>query len=98
MTRDHGKAPRRLRTTRSAGVEGPLVVFSWPLPTSVPADRAVLTDAEHAVVALLLAGEAYTEIARRRRVSLGTVKKQIASAYRKLGVGSRAELVARWPG
>jgi len=41
-----------------------------------------------------LAGETTASIASGRNVSKRTVANQIASAYRKLGVGSREELFA----
>ena len=54
-----------------------------------------LTVAERAVAALVLAGESNAAIARTRRSAISTVANQVASIYRKLGVGSRAELAAR---
>lgn len=75
-------------------LEGTLVVFSWPVPAP-PRERGQLSRAEREVVSMLLEGVTYAEIAGVRGTSLGTIKKQITSAYRKLGVGSRAELVAR---
>lgn len=91
--------------TRSArlevdGVE--LVVLSWPigragLPPSpaLPEGAARLTDAERDVIQLVLAGHTDAEIAERRGTSARTVHKQVASAYRKLGVRSRRELWAK---
>lgn len=43
----------------------------------------------------IFAGESNDDIARRRGTSPRTVANQIASIFRKHGVGSRAELVAR---
>lgn len=56
-------------------------------------DRAtLLTEREHHVVRL--AAERYTakEIAEINNVSVNTVTNQLTSAFRKLGIGSRAEL------
>lgn len=60
-----------------------------PLPT-------VLTPAEREVLAGVLQGKSNAEIALLRGTSLRTVANQIASIFRKLGVGSRAELIARF--
>lgn len=95
MKRNLSSAPRGLRSTMASSVGGALVVFSWPIPRPTR-DHEALSAAEREIVALLVEGCTYAEIASDRGTSLGTVKKQIASAYRKLGVGSRAELVARW--
>jgi DNA-binding CsgD family transcriptional regulator len=57
-----------------------------------------LSKGERAVVALAVFGLSNQEIARRRGSSPRTVANQLASAYRKLGVGSRAELLAQLQG
>lgn len=59
------------------------------------ASLARLTPAEHDVVQGLLSGRSNAEIAARRQRSPRTVANQIASIYRKLGVGSRFDLAAR---
>jgi DNA-binding NarL/FixJ family response regulator len=70
-----------------------MVLLEWPLQAAVlPADR--LTSAEIAVAELAVAGLGNAEIGRRRGTSERTVANQLASIYRKLGVGSRTELVA----
>lgn len=69
-----------------------LVVVSIPAPR-VPEDR--LTAAEKEVVEGIAQGLSNAAIAERREVSPSTVANQIASIYRKLGVGSRTELLAR---
>jgi len=61
---------------------------------SSDASEAPLTCAEREVRALVLAGRSNAEIARARGTSLRTVANQIASMFRKLGVGSRIHLVA----
>jgi DNA-binding NarL/FixJ family response regulator len=55
---------------------------------------ACLSEAEHAVVSGMREGESIAAIARDRGTSSRTVSHQIASAYRKLGVSSRRELLA----
>jgi DNA-binding NarL/FixJ family response regulator len=54
-----------------------------------------LTPAEHEVLALLDRGWSDGEIVAERTTSRGTVTKQIDAIFRKLGVGSRRELLAR---
>lgn len=53
-----------------------------------------LSPAERQVAALILDGQTNAAIAARRGVSRPTVAKQVASIFERLGVGSRAELVA----
>ncbi|HET8725086.1 MAG TPA: LuxR C-terminal-related transcriptional regulator [Anaeromyxobacteraceae bacterium] len=57
-----------------------------PVPPGAPAQREVLQ--------LLLRGLSNAEIARLRRRSERTVAHQVDSIYRRLRVGSRAELIA----
>ncbi len=72
------------------------MVASFPLPPAPRGrPRPPLTAAEREVMAALLDGTSYAEIARRRRRSVSTVAKQAGSAFRKLGVSSRGELAAR---
>jgi DNA-binding CsgD family transcriptional regulator len=54
-----------------------------------------LSSAEEKVVGLVLSGCSNEAVARRRGTSARTMANQLASAYRKLGVGSRRELRAR---
>jgi DNA-binding CsgD family transcriptional regulator len=73
-----------------------LLLISVPVSPALESPEAsTLTKAERAVVELALGGLSNAEIARRRRCSPGTVIKQVAAAYRKLGVSSRRELVAK---
>jgi len=53
-----------------------------------------LSPQEGRVFHLLIAGRTYAEIAQELIVSLNTVKTQVSSIYRKLGVSSRAEASA----
>lgn len=72
-----------------------LVVFSWPIAaTNALPSSAALTPAERAVGHLALDGYTDAMIAAARGTSVRTVGKQLASLYRKLGVGSRRELSA----
>lgn len=54
-----------------------------------------LTDAERDVVAAWIEGESAAEIANTRGTSIGTVRAQIRTIYRKLSVSSRSELLLR---
>jgi len=67
-----------------------LVVTSVPIAAETGLDA--LTDAERAVALHAVAGLSNAAIAKRRKSSARTVANQLASIYRKLGVGSRAEL------
>jgi DNA-binding CsgD family transcriptional regulator len=60
-----------------------------------PALPETLTSAERAVVAAVLRGCSYAEIARERGSSPHTVGNLLANAFRKLGVRSRGELAAK---
>lgn len=54
-----------------------------------------LTPSERSVVELLLQGATNAQIADARKSRARTVANQVGSIYRKLGVNSRAELLAR---
>ena len=69
-----------------------LVVFRLPVLDVGSAAR--LSPSERAVIEDVLSGCTNAEIARARGRSPRTVANQIASAYRKLRVGSRSELAA----
>jgi DNA-binding CsgD family transcriptional regulator len=84
----------RISTMHLAGEE--YVVISLPGGDDVLA--AVLTKAEREVARMLVLGDTNAEIARRRGSSVHTVANQVASIFRKLGVSTRAELVARLNG
>lgn len=60
-----------------------------------PPVEVALSAAERAVAQLAIEGASNAVIARRRGTSERTVANQLARLYRKLGVGSRAELAAR---
>ncbi len=82
--------PRGLEAdvVRIAGEE--LLVLRVPRVARVEAPA--LTSAERAVAELALRGLSNAQIARARSTSARTVANQLASLFRKLGVGSRAEL------
>ncbi|MBI5489161.1 MAG: helix-turn-helix transcriptional regulator [Deltaproteobacteria bacterium] len=56
----------------------------------------MLTAMERVVAGAVVAGRSNREIAEARGTSVHTVANQLAAVYRKLGIGSRAELVAAW--
>jgi DNA-binding CsgD family transcriptional regulator len=68
------------------------VLFEWPTPREL--DRTCLSQAESAVLDLVLAGHTNAEIAIRRGTSPRTVANQVAALFVKLGAGSRSELFA----
>ena len=70
-----------------------LVVASAPLDAA-HAPLAGLTKAEREVALLAVRGLSNAAIAKQRRCAVRTVANQLQSIYRKLGVGSRAELGA----
>lgn len=61
----------------------------------VPSQDIALTDREVTMLRHLAAGASRAGIARRELVSINTVKSQIASLYRKLGVTSSREALVR---
>jgi DNA-binding NarL/FixJ family response regulator len=62
------------------------------LPRTALRRPAQLTPAERRVAELAVAGLSNAQIATDRRRSARTIANQLASIFRKLGVGSRAEL------
>ena len=54
---------------------------------------ASLSPAEFAVIRLLIEGRSYVEIARLRQTSRRTVANQLASAFHRLHISGRAELL-----
>jgi DNA-binding NarL/FixJ family response regulator len=75
------------------GAAGPeLVVFEDDVDNDV---LAALSPAERVVAELAARGFTTRAIAARRKTAPGTIAKQLASAFAKLGVRSRAELALR---
>jgi DNA-binding CsgD family transcriptional regulator len=72
--------------------EAAIIALSLPRPERT--GIAALTEAERHVESLLRQGYSDREIAEIRSTSVSTVQKQIGAVYRKLGVRSRAELLA----
>jgi DNA-binding CsgD family transcriptional regulator len=52
-----------------------------------------LSPAEYAVTRLLIEGKSYQEMAKLRQTSKRTVANQLASAFHRLGISGRAELL-----
>ncbi len=65
-----------------------------PTPTDPAVEDAPLSQREREVLALLLAGERNKAIADDLGVSANTVKFHVSNVLRKMGVASRAELIA----
>jgi len=86
-------------TSRYAGFAGRVLErFDARAPRlAVPAGRAAvrLTDSERAVLRFLPSHMTNEEISQALFLSINTVKTHLRSAYRKLGVGSRREAIAR---
>ena len=87
-----------LRASRFDHEGEELVVYSLPLadpavggPTSTP--WQALTQAQLEVVTLALEGRSNREIAALRETAASTVAKQLETAYRRLGINSRRELM-----
>ncbi len=80
-----------LRIERSRAAGGELQVVSSARLDLHLADK--LTGSELAVIGPLIEGHSHAEIARQRRTSIRTVANQIASAYKKLRVSGRMDLL-----
>ena len=66
-----------------------------PAHSAVPCTLSEpLSQQEHRVLRLLVAGQTYAEMAQALVVSPNTIKTQVSSIYRKLGVSRRAEAIA----
>jgi LuxR family maltose regulon positive regulatory protein len=86
-------------TSRHAGFAGRILErFDAQAPRATgPAERVSvpLTDSERAVLCFLPSHMTNEEISQALFLSINTVKTHLRSAYRKLGVGSRREAIAR---
>lgn len=71
-------------------LERPYVILSYQIPQNPV--LLELTPAELEVLELWLDGASAEEVAQHRGSAVRTVNNQVASIYRKLGAGSRAEL------
>lgn len=86
--------PEGLRVTQCTIDGVAYVLMSHPIPLALPRSFDALSSAERDVVAHVLEGWTQAQIADYRKTSPRTVAKQLESAYRRLGVSSRAQLVA----
>ena len=86
-------APRDLRARVFRGPDGRDYAALWF--SRDPEHHPVLTAAEREVTEMMMAGFSNAAIAAARRVAMPTVATQVRSVFTKLGVSSRAELVAR---
>ncbi len=89
--RAKGTAPPNLavRILRSGETEVALLSFT-------PKERGGLTAAERDVALAVARGLSNAQIGSERQASPRTIANQVAAIMRKLGVSSRAELVARF--
>ena len=85
--------PDDLQVTEFTVGEQRYALFSYREPGPFPAG---VTESEWLVGLLVVAGHSNASIAAVRGVSPRTVANQLASLYRKLGVGPRSQLIARW--
>ncbi len=89
------EAPRSLSAWRFDVGDDAFVLLEWRTSSDArPPKFGSLSPAEAAVVILAAAGLSNEAIARRRRSATRTVANQMGSAFRKLGIHSRAELIA----
>lgn len=93
------QASRLARRVPDATVLGGWLEQGWELVDSAACTRlsgsSALTIAELRVLRFLPSHLSYPEIGTRLRVSTNTIKTQAHAIYRKLGVGSRSQAVAR---
>jgi DNA-binding NarL/FixJ family response regulator len=81
-----------VRFVRRNGEQLAVLSFAWRelrIPT-------VVTEAEKAVIDAVIRGRSNAQIASERGRSARTIANQIASIFKKLGVHSRSELIARY--
>jgi DNA-binding CsgD family transcriptional regulator len=89
--------PESSAKARITRIGSNLLLLSVPVESALdPSAARMLTTAERAVVELTLDGLSNAAVARKRRCSPRTVANQLAAAYKKLGVGSRRELRAKF--
>ncbi len=87
---EHEDDPSRVEAVEVDGVT--LYVLSVPLEPTLP---DALTRSEREVVLAALRGEGNAAIADARGCATQTVANQLRSAFKKMGVNSRAELAAK---
>lgn len=88
-----GYRPQLLAIARRIGVDAETIarLAALPAPFMATAPRVVLTAREAEVLAALRSGLSQAQIAARLGVSANTVKSQLRTLYRKLGVSTRGE-------
>ena len=90
--RSKRSAPAGLSETRFRADEDETGVLTFPLSGSALPE--CLSPAERDVARGVIAGKSNAEIAAGRGTSARTVANQMASLFKKLGVGSRREIAA----
>jgi len=76
----------------------PLAGLQYTVTSAPRPERSLghlLTRSEQEVLRLLIEGKAYQEVAALRRTSQRTVANQVASAFRKLNVSGRIDLLGK---
>src|SRR5262249_34476019 len=89
-------SPEDIRVTVVSFGADELVVVSFPIANASSLEQ--LAPSEREIALAVVSGRTNAEIARARRRSVRTIANQVASIFRKLGVGSRAELAAALAG
>jgi DNA-binding NarL/FixJ family response regulator len=87
--------PSSTRAARFEAVGEEFLVVSFPVARR-RAQPATLTSAEKEVYDLILRGLSNQQIATTRGSASRTIANQVASIFRKTGVRSRIELLARF--
>jgi len=85
------------RLTRGSDIPPATTYKALPHPPQNAMQRGLiepLSRQEQQVLRLLVGGSTYTEMAEALIVSPNTIKTQVSSIYRKLGVSRRAEAIA----
>jgi len=85
----------KLKKGRDASPAPAYQTLPQPAHSAVPCTLSEpLSQQEQRVLRLLVAGQTYAEMAQALVVSPNTIKTQVSSIYRKLGVSRRAEAIA----
>lgn len=90
---DRVPTPAFVRCASLDSATGELLLME--IPFASPVIPSELTPAEADVVRLLLLDMLPSDIARRRQTSTTTVRNQIRSVHKKLGVSSKPEVALR---
>jgi DNA-binding CsgD family transcriptional regulator len=87
----------RLAKGRVTHLSDRLILVSVAIePPLTEVAAQALSEAERAVVELMLEGHSNAAIAAKRRCSVNTVANQLAAAYKKLNVAGRRQLRAKF--